>query len=402
MVLCGVAERRMESQRSLSPTDLDDETPDATATLRSLLFDRLAPLLILRVLPVEGFREDTAEDAGDLGKVGVLLIERVSQLYEFEEVRKLAAELCGSLPMQYVVEPCLEALWALLAPDVHGLSRAQGIDGPARVKGLLLALCHSISSHGKEANRFAVEIATTVFPVLAAYESDEPREEQGENEDDSVERHKATLAVIDCLALTAQAECQADTGEEGGKASRILSEALACLVSGEGGAGPDVPHPAEACLFPSKDAALGCRVSMGNVLVQFFKMAQPQVAKPVLHMLLQRVAQAAVELNAPALRATCMQILFVGAYTVSRGGDAATTSELMPVCLQGLQDTADEVQMAALKLLGALFGAVAVGGGISEETCQAALGALRGMTTAEDKSEEVRQLAGQLEASIFR
>ena len=101
----------LEGQQRLSEHHLalgGESEEDITADeVRLLLFQRLSPLLLLRVLPTSAFRppnkgECTGKlDEGDplfllnrlQGRLTEALMERVTLVFEFDEVRKLAAEI---------------------------------------------------------------------------------------------------------------------------------------------------------------------------------------------------------------------------------------------------------------------------------------------------------------------
>ncbi|GLJ22075.1 hypothetical protein SUGI_0413790 [Cryptomeria japonica] len=172
-----------------------DEGHDAR--LAEILFDRLSPLLVLRVLPLKAFndlhsRELYGELFTSIGKHGgqganieedcitVLLINRMSHVYEFDDVRKLAAELTGRLHPQ-VMLPLIEV----------SLEHATLSKNMLKLKACLFAICTSLVIRGKETALHAVmvkirHLITTVllWPCL-----------------DSDEVSKAQHGCIDCLAL---------------------------------------------------------------------------------------------------------------------------------------------------------------------------------------------------------
>jgi hypothetical protein len=83
--------RIMETQAVLTEALLDD--PSSSPLVQALLFERLAPLLVLRTLAPRAFAS-----APRLGSMPHLLLQRMCGLYEFDQVRRLAAEAMAKCP----------------------------------------------------------------------------------------------------------------------------------------------------------------------------------------------------------------------------------------------------------------------------------------------------------------
>jgi hypothetical protein len=84
-VLAPLLAHRMQHQQELTLELLDDES--SSPVVRQLLFDRLVPLLLIRVLP-------SLASYSDL--FAPLLLRRMRALCEFDQCRRLAAEAMGS------------------------------------------------------------------------------------------------------------------------------------------------------------------------------------------------------------------------------------------------------------------------------------------------------------------
>eukprot|EP01018_Ginkgo_biloba_P032849 Gb_14493 [translate_table: standard] len=180
--------------------------------LEDILFDRLSPLLVLKVLPLRAFNDHNSRDLyGDLsitaerhgGKVGkaeddacitALLIKRMCNLLEFEDVRKLAAELTGRLH-PYVMLPLISSQLehATLTGDI------------LKLKACLFAICTSLMIRGKESSLHPVMVDVRHFlaTVLLWPCSD------------SDEVAKAQHGCIDCLAFMICSELQCSDSSVG-------------------------------------------------------------------------------------------------------------------------------------------------------------------------------------------
>lgn len=173
--------------------------------IKDILFDRLSPLLVLRVLPLRAFNDlnskelygefstitardgDTVVTAADEKCITGLLINRMCHIFEFEDVRKLAAELTGRLHPQVM----LPLIGSHLEHAIHNRDIL-------KLKSCLFAICNSLMIRGKESALHSVMIKvrhliTTVL-LWPSMDSDEVA--------------KAQHGCIDCLALMICAELQ--------------------------------------------------------------------------------------------------------------------------------------------------------------------------------------------------
>eukprot|EP00752_Nemacystus_decipiens_P012958 g11467.t1 len=180
--LVGVLEMvrgRMSGQARLSEQLLADESEEASETVRTLLFSRLTPLLLLNAMPpgavvaedrqhqqrrtVEGFREGGAGSGGCLEDLRLLLLERTERLYEYDQVQKMSAEIAGILPPRLVL-PTLVSRLGLFCEAVEAAEAGGGeVKGrPAGNLGdddlaspgtlasrALFTACYAVTSHGE-------------------------------------------------------------------------------------------------------------------------------------------------------------------------------------------------------------------------------------------------------------
>ena len=71
--------------------------------VRNLLFARLSPLLVLRILTVQACDEGYCN-------IPTLLLDRMTRLYEFDQVRRISAEVLSKFPPSSFFEPLIEQL----------------------------------------------------------------------------------------------------------------------------------------------------------------------------------------------------------------------------------------------------------------------------------------------------
>jgi hypothetical protein len=147
--------RRVHALLAAQPAPATAQAGDAAT-----LFERLSPLLVLRVLPLEAFDDQLAQDVlyGDLGGgaaaaepqpdavpagatcIAVTLLRRMSDLREPDDVRRVAAELTGRL------RPLVAWPWLLARLlDAHRAS-----DMP-HLRAALFAVCTALAARGTAA-----------------------------------------------------------------------------------------------------------------------------------------------------------------------------------------------------------------------------------------------------------
>uniref|UniRef100_A0A6J1DCN8 Uncharacterized protein LOC111019538 n=1 Tax=Momordica charantia TaxID=3673 RepID=A0A6J1DCN8_MOMCH len=179
---------------------------DISLNVHQSLFQRLCPLLVIRMLPLEVFNDLNLSimygqlpnqaiirdmDIVDPTCVAALLLNRAFSRFEFDDVRKLAAELCGRIHPQ-VLYPFV----SLILEDAAG---SQNI--PA-IKACLFSMCTSLVVRGEQKlSHFDMfEIVKTLEVVLSW---------PSQNGD---EVSKSQHGCIDCMALMICAELQAPSG----------------------------------------------------------------------------------------------------------------------------------------------------------------------------------------------
>ncbi|CAN6454147.1 unnamed protein product [Victoria cruziana] len=167
--------------------------------LKDLLFDRLCPLLLIRLLPLQVLDDlnsfivygkmassGKCDGKDDEDCITTLLVDRAFHLLEFEDVRKIAAELCGRLHPQ-VILPIIEAQ----------MQNAMLYHDTLKIKASLFATCSSLMIRGKYSlhQPSMTKIRKMVESILLW-------------PPDSEEVSKAQHGCIDCLAFMILAELQ--------------------------------------------------------------------------------------------------------------------------------------------------------------------------------------------------
>jgi hypothetical protein len=186
----------------LSPLD---PPPQAPSLVQSLLFERLRPLLVLRMMPPDII--DQEEQA-----VVALLGERISKPLEFDQVRKLAAEVFGqmvSLPL--VLRSCTFGLGCML-----GLNDAIEGDDVLGAKAWVYSTCTAIglsrSFHTSEETlrRHLPDVAHAVDCWLRVLQTGAPVPTPGT--EDLSEEEKLSRGTTDCIAALLCALCIPSAG----------------------------------------------------------------------------------------------------------------------------------------------------------------------------------------------
>ncbi|CAL5362891.1 unnamed protein product [Camellia sinensis] len=156
---------------------------DNPLKLEHSLFDRLCPLLIIRLLPIRVFN-----DLNSSLIYGELCKQVAFNKFEFEDVRKLSAELCGRIHPQ--------VLFPLIASQLEHAVDARDV---LKIKACLFSICTSLVARGRDSllHPIVLKIRNTIETVLLWPSSD------------GDEVSKAQHGCIDCLALMICTELQA-------------------------------------------------------------------------------------------------------------------------------------------------------------------------------------------------
>lgn len=187
----------------LSPIDPPPQTP---SLIQSLLFERLRPLLVLRMMPPDIIdQEDQA--------VVELLGERISQPLEYDQVRKLAAEVFGqmvSLPL--VLRSCTFGLGCMLG--LNGVIEGDDVLG---AKAWIYSTCTAVGlsrsfyTSEETLRRHNLDVAHAVDCWLRVLQTGAPVPTPGT--EDLNEEEKLSRGTTDCIAALLCALCIPTAGE---------------------------------------------------------------------------------------------------------------------------------------------------------------------------------------------
>ncbi|KAG6556390.1 hypothetical protein Mapa_002333 [Marchantia paleacea] len=199
--------KKLQHQSQLTEAFISKVSEDNSGSMANHLFERLSPLLVLRVLPLSAFNDISCKELyGGLTSVlagsGTLdsnmaecvtdhLLNRACGGFEFEDVRKVASEITGRLVP--------EIMLPLVTAQLEDATICQDL---LRVKACLYALCTTLVIRSKESVNHSLmghirKILSSIllWPCVV--------------EDKAFsEVAKAQHGCIDCLALMICAETQ--------------------------------------------------------------------------------------------------------------------------------------------------------------------------------------------------
>lgn len=204
---------RMETQAVLTATLLEEGAVDdlSAAAVRDLLFERLSPLLVLRTLPLAAFQYST-DNSEDLAQVYQLLLQRMVQVHEYDEVRRVAAEIFARGELETTISFVVMALdgflgklkpssesgpassgarWTPKADDLEAI----GCGDPRVVRVFVYALCHAATLHSGDVAGVAACVSSRLFDVLRA-----PLSEPASPSEEPSSLYKLQRGCIDALA----------------------------------------------------------------------------------------------------------------------------------------------------------------------------------------------------------
>ncbi|XP_028774436.1 uncharacterized protein LOC114731438 isoform X1 [Neltuma alba] len=372
-------------------------TNDEFVEMQQSLFEHLCPLLIIKMLPLKAFndrnsslmygnlRQDIVPGTRDIEVgyecIAALLLSRAFCDFEFEDVRKLAAELCGRIHPQ--------VLFPVLCSKLEQAVDAKNI---LKIKACLLSICTSLMVRGWESfshpTMFIIKkmIETVLlWPSLDA---------------DSVS--KAQHGCIDCLALMLCADLQAEESirnHVSGSALRfsVGTYVIGHLIHDKKDLNPaselDNDNYASAAAVP-----LPFRLCMANVLISACQKVPKSCTNQFAALVLPPLLHSVESKMKSEVRAACIQVLFSAVYHL---GPAVLpyASQLFKVSLRFLRNESEKERMVGAKLMAALMASEDV---ILESISGGLLEARSVLSTISlsDPSPEIRQLCRKLLSCI--
>ncbi|CAM9374209.1 unnamed protein product [Chrysoparadoxa australica] len=201
----GLIYKQMLKQTPLSEKLLQDDGPESCEVVRTLLFARLSPLLLLKSLPKEalspitpsgsslrsvpGDDTDSEEEGQEASppltfeeKLWDLLQERIYRVYEYEQVSKLAAEVAAKLPVEVILPALLRRIKAVLPRDRQERDEGELVDqdrnlmtsdeghNEASIEACatrsVFAVVHTLTQHGQAVEPWLGKLLEVLFKVL--------------------------------------------------------------------------------------------------------------------------------------------------------------------------------------------------------------------------------------------
>ncbi|XP_030518684.2 uncharacterized protein LOC115732156 [Rhodamnia argentea] len=371
ILLCMQGQKEVDKSL-LALRDTSNSASYDAERMQKSLFERLSPLLILRILPLRVFddlnssilygqllnQDSVHANAGagiiDDGCVAALLLKRAFSNIEFEDVRKLAAELCGRLyPL---------VLLPIIRFHLEDAACHQDI---LKIKACLFSVCTSLVVRGRDPSFDPVmlEIIKFLEEVL--------RWPSLDGDDVS----KAQHGCIDCLALMICGELQSpesfsdfdlrkitfSRGKGKTVSCSVLSHVICQLIANE---------VESTSGFSNEPPVLPFRLCMANVLISVCqktaeggKKSFSQKAIPVLIHSIEAIRDAEI-------RAACIQVLFSAVYHL-KSAVLPYSSDLLKLSLKYLEEGTEKERMAAAKLVASLMASedailVSISGGLVE------------------------------------
>ncbi|KAG5555643.1 hypothetical protein RHGRI_006333 [Rhododendron griersonianum] len=317
-----------------------DSEIDSPVKLAHSLFDRLCPLLIIRLLPLRVFnnlnsslmygvlRDQGYFDINDPECVAGILLNRAFNNLEFDDVRKLAAELSGRIHPQ--------VLFPIIASQLEDAANDREI---LKIKACLFALCTSFVIRGRDSivHPAMLEIRNTIETILLWPSLDG-------DEGDAAMRNSVLSCVINQLTNDKIQVSSAKRGNEG-------------------------------CSYESS-MSLSFRMCMANVLISACQKMPNSGKKPFARKVLPHLIHSAESAVLPY------------------------ASDLLKVSLKSLTDGSDKEKVAGAKLMASLMASEAA---ILESIAGGLLDArtiLSSILSSLDASPEVRQVCKQLLACL--
>ncbi|XP_073287340.1 uncharacterized protein [Primulina huaijiensis] len=325
------------------------------------LFCHLCPLLVIRLLPLRVFdnlnspilygnflktcdlHENKLLSIEGTECIAALLISRALSKSEFEDVRKLAAELCGRLHPKVLI-PVLSSKLEYAAYAMDVLS----------IKVCLFSFCTALTVRGFKAcehsNLFRMRKSIQNILCWPSVDKDEIS--------------KAQHGCIDSLALMLCSELQDSQSSE---ISTMENSSFAASRKHSG----DSAHRGSVLLyvinqltddkkFPFESDGgdwksegtthLSFRLCMANVLISACQKTSATEKKPYVKKILPRVLRAVGEMVEPDIRAACVQVLFSVAYHM-KSLILPYSSGLLDVALKSLREGSQKEKIAGVKLL---------------------------------------------------
>ncbi|XP_023752977.1 uncharacterized protein LOC111901348 isoform X1 [Lactuca sativa] len=361
------------SELNISPTENDIK-------LQHSLFDRLCPLLIIRLLPLKVFnnlksslvygdllsQNNIRIDISNSQCIAALLLKRAFNKLEFEDVRKLSAELCGRLHPN--------VLFPFVSSELESATNDHDI---LKIKASLFSICTSLVVRGMESVSHPCmmsQIKESIETVLLWPSTDKD------------EISKAQHGCIDCLAIAVCSELQDPKLPKNNDTCTFQAYVLDQLTC------EDLKLISSKNM--SRNQMLSFRLCMANVLISACQKISDSGKKPFAFKTLPRITRSFGNVKEPEIRSACIQVLFSIVYHL-KSVVLPFSSDLLKVSLESLKNGSEMERMGGGKLLASLMASEEV---IVQSISEGLLEARTILSTISqtDTSSGVRQLCTQL------
>ncbi|XP_059298571.1 uncharacterized protein LOC132051492 isoform X1 [Lycium ferocissimum] len=337
--------------------------PNYDAEERQLdLFNRLCPLLVMRLLPLQVFNnlnsyalydelptklathDDECLGTQSTECVAGLLINRALSKFEFEDVRRLAAELCGRIHPKVLI-PIMS----------YQLKNATNAKDLLKIKACLFSICTSLLVNGTDAyahpDMFRIRKAIETILLWPSMDGDDIS--------------KAQHGCIDCLALMLCTELQATKAVKNSISSEVCFEP-SIVSSGDSVTKSSVCSYVIHELVCDEDrsvklgrnevakAHLSFRLCMANVLISVCQKVPNAIKKPFVSKVLPRVLHSVEDIVDPEVRSACIQVFFSMVYHL-KSLVLPYSSNLLKASLKSLREGSEKERIAGAKLLASLM-----------------------------------------------
>ncbi|GMN54780.1 hypothetical protein TIFTF001_023898 [Ficus carica] len=386
-----------KAQMDMDETSYEREsrtiTSDDSTDMQQLLFEHLCPLLIVRMLPLSVFNDLNSSvmygrlNNQDYGEVKIfgqecvasLLFKRAFYKFEFEDVRRLAAELCGRIHPK------------VLIPIVRSqLEHAVNSRDSLKIKTCLFSVCTSLVVRGRDSlSQPAMhEVRKSLEEVLIWPSQDE----------DEVSR--AQHGCIDCLALMICADLQASesfTDSKQEKNEPVVAYVISRLISDKNEPVSTSTLGGEICTFGAP-VPLPFRLCMANVLISACQKISDSGKKRLAKKALPRLISSVEAIKESDIRAACLQVFFSAVYHL-KSVVCPYACDLLKLSLKALKKGSEKEKMGGAKLMASLMGSedeilASISGGLIEAR------AILSSVSLTDPSVELRQICSKLLACI--
>ncbi|XP_050367158.1 uncharacterized protein LOC126785487 [Argentina anserina] len=397
-VLKHVKRRKEMDDSSLSGLECQTYNNDDSGKLQQTLFEHLCPLLVIKMLPLRVFNDldstvmygrlsnqEIIHDCRDINAINqdsvtALLLRRTFCQFEFNDVRKLAAELCGRIHPQVLVP--------LLCSQLEYAAGSQDI---IKIKACLFAICTSLVVRGRESlsQPGMLKIRKTLETMLLWPSLD------------GDEVSKAQHGCIDCMAIMICAELQdpvsSNVGTKVGDA--VLRNSVIMYVINQLTQEKDI-RVSKSNLDDVTEVPipLSFYLCMANVLISACQKMSDSGKKPFARRSLPRLIRATEVITKSQIRAACTQVLFSAVYHL-KSIVLPYSMDLLKVSLKALQKGSEKERMVGAKLLGSLMASDdAIVQSISPGLMEAR--SVLSSLSSTDASPELRQVSRKLLACL--